>query len=392
MEKFNGFEEILEVLKQEGSSPMLKALQVVLNTVMLLERQQVLGVEPYERSEGRNGHANGFKPKNLNTRVGTLELTIPQTRGVEFYPSMLEKGQRSERALMAALAEMYVQGTSTRKVKAIVETMCGLEVSSTQGSRATAELDKVLGPWRDRRLDTEKYLFVYLDATYEKVRRNGIVEDAAILTAFGVNQEGKRRVLGISVAISEAEVHWRQFLESLAARGLHGVKLFISDAHAGLGKARQAVFPSVPWQRCQFHLQQNAQAFAQRLDQRKEIAGALRRVFQAPTREEADRQVKLAVEQYQNTNSKLAVWMENNVIEGLTCFAFPEQFRRRIRTTNMVERNNRELKRRTKVASLFVSEKSIERLVSALLMEQDEAWLGEKVYLDVKEVESVFPK
>jgi len=390
MDKDTGFEEVLELLRQEGPSPFLGALQLMLNTVMVLERQRALGAQPYERTEERQGHANGFKPKTLHTRMGTLELRVPQTRGIDFYPSVLEKGQRSERALMAALAEMYVQGTSTRKVKKIVETLCGFEVSSTQVSRATAMLDQILDPWRTRSLVDEAYPFIFLDATYEKVRRDGIVESAAILTAFGINSAGKRRVIGVSVAISEAEVHWRAFLESLAERGLHGLRLIISDAHAGLKKARTAVFPSVQWQRCQFHLQQNAQAFVQRMDQRKETAAAVRRVFQAPDRAEAERQLKLAMDKYQKTNPPLAVWMETNLIEGLTCFAFPEKFRRRIRTTNMVERNNRELKRRTKVATLFTSEKSIERLVSALLMEQDEEWLGEKIYLDVREAEPAF--
>jgi putative transposase len=178
MDKDTGFEEVLELLQQEGPSPFLGALQLMLNTVMILERQRALGAQPYERTEERQGHANGFKPKTLHTRMGALELRVPQTRGVEFYPSVLEKGQRSERALMAALAEMYVQGTSTRKVKKIVETLCGFEVSSTQVSRATAMLDQLLDPWRTRSLNDEAYPFIFLDATYEKVRRDGIVESA----------------------------------------------------------------------------------------------------------------------------------------------------------------------------------------------------------------------
>lgn len=384
MDNITGLEEVLELLKADNTTPLISALQALMNAAMVFERQKALGASPYERSEERTGYANGFKPRTLSTRMGALQLKVPQTRGIEFYPSMLEKGQRTERALMAALAEMYVQGTSTRKVKAIVEAMCGFEVSSTQVSKAAAELDKVLGPWRERELGAVP--FVYLDATYEKIRRNGIVEDAAILTAFGVDSHGKRRVLGVSVEVSEAEVHWRHFLEILAKRGLHGMRLIISDAHAGLRKALQAVFPGVRWQRCQFHLQQNAGAFAQRIEQRKENASTLRRIFQAPDRMEADRQLKLAVESAQKTNPKFADWMEGNIPEGLTCFQFPEKIRKRIRTTNMVERNNRELKRRTRVASLFVSESSILRLVSALLMEQDEAWIGEKIYLDLGEV------
>jgi putative transposase len=381
MNNTNGLEAVMELLLSQNSEPLRNAMQVLMNTAMLFERQTTLNAEPYERSESRQGYANGFKPKTLLTRVGALDLKVPQTRGIEFYPSIIEKGQRSERALMLAMAEMYVQGTSTRKVKAIVEELCGKGVSSTQVSRAVKLLDEVLEPWRVRDLGGEPIVYLYLDATYEKVRRDGVVQDAAVLTAFGVNKAGKRRVLGLSVAISEAEVHWRTFLESLSQRGLKGLQLIISDAHSGLYKARQAVFPSVPWQRCQFHLQQNAQAYAQRQEQRKEIANTIRPIFQAPNRIEAERLLKQACEATQKTNPKFAQWMEVNIPEGLTCFAFPDQHRRRIRTTNMVERNNRELKRRTKVATLFTSEKSIERLVSALLMEQDEAWINEKTYL-----------
>lgn len=381
MDKHTGLEAAMEQLLAQNNEPLLNALQLLMNTAMVWERQTALQAAPYERSDERRGYANGFKPKTLLTRMGAMDLRVPQTRGVEFYPSIIEKGQRSERALMLAMAEMYVQGTSTRKVRAIVEELCGTGVSSTQVSRATALLDEVLEPWRTRMLSGEPIVYLYLDATYEKVRRNGIVQDAAVLTAFGVTATGTRRVLGLSVAVSEAEVHWREFLESLSLRGLTGLKLITSDAHSGLQKARQAVFPSVPWQRCQFHLQQNAQAFAQRLDQRTEIARTIRPIFQAPDRVEADRLLRLAQSAFRDKNPKLADWMETSIPEGLTCFAFPESHRQKIRTTNMVERNNREIKRRTKVATLFTSETSIERLVSALLMEQDEAWMNGRIYL-----------
>lgn len=381
MNKNTGLESALEQLLAQNNEPLLNALQLLMNTAMVWERQATLQAAPYERNDERQGYANGFKPKSLLTRLGAMNLKVPQTRGVEFYPSIIEKGQRSERALVLAMAEMYVQGTSTRKVKAIVEELCGHGVSSTQVSRAVALLDEVLEPWRTRMLSSEPIVYLYLDATYEKVRRGGVVQDAAVLTAFGVTAQGTRRVLGLSVAISEAEVHWRSFLESLAERGMTGLKLIISDAHSGLQKARQAIFPSVPWQRCQFHLQQNAQAYAQRLDQRKEIANTIRPIFQAPDRAEADRLLKKAQETVRGKNPKLADWMEQSIPEGLTCFAFPDSHRRKIRTTNMVERNNREIKRRTKVATLFTSEKSIERLVSALLMEQDENWMNGRIYL-----------
>ena len=192
----------------------------------------------------------------MATRVGKLTLKVPQVRGGDFYPSSLEKGIRSERALKLALAEMYVQGVSTRKVAAITEELCGFAVSSSQVSQATAQLDEELQAWRERPLGRMKYL--YLDARYEKARQDGQVRDAAVLLAVGVNQEGKREVLGVSVSSSEHEVHWRSFLQSLVARGLSGVELIISDAHPGLGNARQAVFGGVPWQRCQCHLQRNA--------------------------------------------------------------------------------------------------------------------------------------
>jgi len=385
MNKFTGLEEILELLTQEKGTPLASALQVVMNAAMLLERQNALQASPYERTDDRTGYANGFKPKTLLTRVGALNLKVPQARGIDFYPSVIEKGQRSEQALILAMAEMYVQGTSTRKVKAVIEELCGTSVSSSTVSKAVAELDTKLEPWRNRSLATEKYVYLYLDATYEKVRRDGIVVDAAVLTAFGVTTEGTRRVLGLSVAISEAEVHWRSFFEDLAKRGLHGLKLIISDAHSGLQKARMAVFPSVPWQRCQFHLQQNAQSYVQKIEDRKEISRSIRNIFQSPNREEANRMLKLTMEEYKVKNPRLVNWMENAIPEGLTCFNFPEEHQKRIRTTNMVERNNRELKRRTKVATLFTSEKSIERLVSALLMEQDESWIGEKTYLTFKD-------
>jgi len=247
MNKHTGLEAALEQLIAQNNEPLLNALQILMNSAMVWERQGVLKAQPYERCEDRRGYANGFKPKTLHTRLGALNLRVPQTRDIEFYPSIIEKGQRSERALMLAMAEMYVQGTSTRKVRAIVEELCGYGVSSTQVSRAVALLDEVLEPWRTRLLSDEPIAYLYLDATYEKVRRNGIVQDAAVLTAFGVTISGTRRVLGLSVAVSEAEVHWRAFLESLAARGLNGLQLIISDAHSGLQKARQAVFPSVSW-------------------------------------------------------------------------------------------------------------------------------------------------
>ncbi len=215
---------------------------------------------PVRKTEETSGHANGYKPKTVASGLGSITFQIPQVRGdTKFYPSALEKGLRSQQALKLALAEMYVQGVSTRKVSAIVEQFCGVSVSSTQVSQCAARLDVHLKAWRERRLGVFAYLA--LDARYEKVRQDGQLLDCAVLIALGVGPDGKRQILGVSAVLSEAEVHWRAFLQSLQARGLCGVEFIVSDDHAGLRAARAAVFPSVPWQRCQFHLQQNAQAY-----------------------------------------------------------------------------------------------------------------------------------
>lgn len=237
-------DDAVELLKENGFGGLAEAVTILMNSAMVSERSEYLCAAPYERSVHRVGYANGFKDKTLKTRLGALELKVPQTRESEFYPQSLEKGLRSERALLLAIAEMYVQGVSTRRVKRIVEELCGMEVSSTQVSRAASELDELLDAWRTRPLG--RYRYIILDAQYEKVRQGGQVLDAAVLIACGVGSDGKRDVLGISVSLSEAEVHWRQFLSSLKDRGLHGVELVTSDAHEGLAAARKAVFGGVP--------------------------------------------------------------------------------------------------------------------------------------------------
>jgi transposase-like protein len=317
--------------------------------------------------------------------MGQITFSVPQVRDSSFYPQSLEKGLRSERALKLALAEMYVQGVSTRKVAAITEQLCGFTVSSTQVSQATALLDKQLQAWRERPLG--RYLYVYLDARYEKVRQDGQVRDAAVLIATGVNISGKREVLGVSVALSEGEVHWRTFLQSLVARGLSGVALIISDAHAGLKQARKAVFGGIPWQRCQFHLQQNAQAYVPRQSMKTEVAADIRAIFNAPNRHEAEALLAKTVRKYEKTAARLATWLEENIPQGLTVFAFPTAHRRLIRTTNGLERLNREIARRSRIVAIFPNEASCLRLVTAIVMETSEEWVTGRTYLRV-DVES----
>lgn len=349
---------------------------------MSQERSAVLQAQPYERCEQRLGHANGFKPKFLATRVGEIQLRVPQVRdGIGFYPSALEKGVRSEQALMLAMAEMYVQGVSTRKVSKIIEELCGHQVSSARVSACTARLDGELQLWRDRPLGAFPYLII--DARYEKVRHGGLLVDCAMLVAMGIGPDGKRTILGVSVALSEAEVHWREFFSSLVVRGLHGVQFIVSDAHPGMAAARQAVFPSVPWQRCQFHLQQNAQAYVPRLDMRTVVAADIRSIFTCSDLASARARLKERVLFYSKTAPKLAAWMEEAIPQGFTVYALPEAHHRRLRTSNAIERVNQELKRRTRVASLFPNEASLLRLATALLCELSDEWLTGKTYLNM---------
>lgn len=374
-------EEILEQIAVDGLEALPELIRVLINEAMRLEREQHLGARYYERSPERQGHANGYKPKTVKTRVGEIQFQVPQVRQGHFYPDALEKGLRSERALTLALAEMYVQGVSTRRVAAITERLCGTAVSSMQVSRAAEKLDEVLAAWRNRPLGEIVYL--YLDARYEKVRMDGQIRDAAILIASGVGRDGKRRILGVSVALSEAEQHWRLFLEDLTNRGLTGVQLITSDDHHGLRKARQALFTGIPWQRCQFHLQQNASQYVPRKRIRAEVAADIRAIFNAPDRAQAEGYLKQIVVKYADIASELADWMEAAIPEGLTVFDFPESHRRRIRTSNMLERVSQEVKRRTRVVRLFPNQSSCLRLVSAVLMEISENWETGRIYLNI---------
>lgn len=371
-------DDAVELLKENGFEGLAEAVTVLMNSAMIAERSEYLGAAPYERSTTRVGYANGFKDKTVKSRLGELSLKVPQTRDSEFYPQSLEKGLRSERALLLAIAEMYVQGVSTRRVKKIVEELCGMNVSSTQVSRAAAELDELLEAWRTR--DLGRYRYVILDAQYEKVRQGGQVLDAAILIACGVGADGRRDVLGCSVSLSEAEVHWRTFLSSLKDRGLHGIELVVSDAHEGLQAARRAVFGSVPWQR--FHLQQNAGQYVPSLAMRAPVAADIRAIFTAPDLEEAEHLLEKLLKKYAKTAPKLVKWAEENLREGFTVFSCPATRRRRLRTTNLVERLNEEIRRRTRVARLFPNEASCLRPVTAVVMKIAEDWqTADKRYL-----------
>jgi len=374
-------DQIVKELIGQGSEGLKPVLELLLNAAMKIEREQFLGAASHERSEERKGYANGYKPKGLQTRLGALDLEVPQVRGLGFYPQSLEKGSRSEKALKLAIAQMYLEGVSTRRVQEITEKLCGYEVSSTQVSRVTQELDGQFEQFRNRPIGEICYLIV--DAIYLKVRHNGCVIDMAILLAYGVTPDGKREILGASASLSEAEVHWREFFQHLQSRGMRGLRLIISDDHAGMKKARAAVFPSVPWQRCQFHLCQNAQSYAPKKSMRGEIAEVMREIFQSPTLEMAREMKRQAIEKYKSRAPEFAKWLEENVEEGLTVFQFPKEHWKKIRTSNGIERVNREIKRRTKVAVLFPNKESALRLVTGIILEIHEEWVTGRMYLDM---------
>jgi len=379
--EYTMLEEIVQLLSRDGEHKFARVIEKVVNEAMKLERAQALKAQPYERTDDREGYANGFKDKTLILASGKIQLKIPQVRGMEFYPSCVEKGIRSERALKLAVAEMYVKGVSTRRVSDIVEILCGTTISSAQVSRLATELDEEISQWKQQLIGQIQYLL--LDATYETVRDGNKSVKQALLVAIGIDYEGKRVILDAEVACSEAEVNWRMFLEGLMRRGLHGLQMITSDDHSGLKAALTAIFPGLLWQRCQFHLQQNARAYVSRKDDIPEVAGDIRRIFNAPDLENATRYLEHMVEKYSKRNSRLAQWADENIREGLSVFNIPEQHRRKLRTSNLAERQMKEIKRRTKVVGIFPNSSSLLRLAGTLLIEQNEQWQSEKRYLPV---------
>ena len=377
-------DEIINLLLADGlENSLSKIAELLMNTAMLLERIHHIGAAPYERDAvERNGYANGFKPRSFQTAVGKINLQVPQVRDSDttFRTSLLEKGSRSDRSLKAAIATMYVQGVSTRRVTQVMKELCGFDVSSGQVSKLTSELDAEFKKWRSRPLPEIAYLI--LDATYYKVRIDGTVRDCATLKAIGVRRDdGKRMILGVSCALSEAEVHWREFLTSLKERGIGIPDMITSDAHTGLRAALKATFNASPWQRCQFHLQHNAQNYITKQHLKSKVAADLRAVFNADSREHAEERLKDFVNTYRKDQPKLAAWAEENIPEGFAVFTLPEAHRKRLRTSNACETLNSQIKRRTRVVGLFPNEDSLLRLVTAVLVEISETWETGKSYL-----------
>lgn len=379
----NTTDDAINILLQNGLFEGIPLIaEMLANAAMILERAHHLKVGAYERGEARNGQANGFKPRGLQTSFGKLDLNVPQVRDSSgpFHSSLFEQGSRTDRSLKVAIAEMYLQGVSTRRVTTVMEKLCGMEVTSCQVSRLTSELDVQFELWRTRQL--HEIAFLILDATYIKVRINGAVRDCAVFTAIGIRRsDGKRMALGVSAAISEAEPHWRAFINTLKARGIGIPDLVTSDAHEGLKAALRATLPSTPWQRCQFHLQQNAQAYVPQVSMRASVAADIRSIFNSEDLVHAEERLAQLVVKYQKTAPALSAWMETAIPEGLTVMLLAEPLRKRLRTSNMCENLNLQIKRRTRVIGLFPNENSVLRLVTAILMEASEEWETGKSYL-----------
>lgn len=366
----------------EGEADYLRAMvRAVVEATLEAEMTAALGAEKGERTEARLGYRSGYYARSLTTRVGVLELRVPQDRDGRFSTRLFERYQRSEKALVAALAEMYVQGVSTRKVKAITEALCGHAFSASAISEINKTLDAELAAFASRRLE-EPYPYLVLDARYERVREAGVIRSQAALVAIGVDWEGRRNVLGVDLAPRESGTSWGDFLQGLKARGLHGVEFVVSDDHEGLKRAIRETLPAAAWQRCYVHFLRNALDYVPRKvddDCLQELRWFYDRRDLAEVRQDLARWLA----KWQPKYPKLCDWVEENVEETLTFYRLPRQHHKHMKSTNMLERLNQELKRRTHVVRIFPNAASCLRLIRALAVETHENWLEATRYLNM---------
>lgn len=366
----------------EGQKDFLKPLvQEVLQQVLEAEMDEALGADRHERTAGRLGYRSGHYRRNLVTRVGRLELRVPQDRQGRFSTELFSRYQRSEQALVSALAEMYVQGVSTRKVKAVTEELCGHEFSASTVSEINQGLDARLAEFAGRRLE-EAYPYLIVDARYEKVREAGLIRSRAVQIAIGINWDGRREVLAVELANRETESSWRKFLEGLRQRGLHGVEFVVSDDHAGLRRAIQELLPEAAWQRCYVHFLRNALDYLPRKAD-DDCLTELRWLYDRQNLQEARRDLAAWLQKWQGKYPKLCDWVENNIEDTLTFYRLPREHHKHLKSTNMLERLNEELKRRTHVVRIFPNEASCLRLTRALAAETHEDWIEATRYLNM---------
>jgi len=357
-------------------------IQHLVQEALEAEMDEALGASKGERSEERRGYRSGYYSRGLITRVGKLELRVPQDRQGHFSTEIFERYQRSEKALVSALAEMYIQGVSTRKVKAITEELCGHAFSASTVSRINKSLDAELKRFAKRRLEQE-YPYLVLDARYEKVRQDGIIQSQAVLVAIGITWEGRREVLGVDLANRESRNSWREFLEELKERGLRGVELVITDDHRGLKQALREVLSEAAWQRCYVHFLRNALDYLPRKAD-DDCLMELRWLYDRRSLEEAQRDLGQWLKRWSERYPKLCTWVEDNIEETFTFYRWPLAHHKHLKSTNMLERLNQELKRRTHVIRIFPNEASCLRLVRALAVEIHENWIEQHRYLNME--------
>jgi putative transposase len=363
---------------KEFLKPIVRA---ILQEVLEAEMTEALGAGKGERVEGRLGYRSGYYGRSLVTRIGKIELRVPQDRQGRFSTELFERYQRSEKALMAALAEMYVQGVSTRKVKAITEELIGHSFSASSISAVVKKLDGELARFAQRRLN-EAFPYLILDARYDKVRIDSVIQSQAVLIAVGIDWEGRRQILGVELANRESRSSWREFLLGLKARGLRGVEFVVSDDHDGLKKAISECLSGAAWQRCYVHFLRNAIDHLPR-KRDDDCLQELRWLYDRRQLKEAKADIRAWIEKWQGRYAKLVSWVEDNIEETLTYYRLPFRHHRHLKSTNMLERFNEEIKRRTHVVRIFPNEASCLRLVRALAVEQHERWQEEHRYLNM---------
>lgn len=365
-----------------GQDDFLRPLvQEVIQQVLEAEMEEAVGAGKSERTAKRQGYRSGYYGRTLVTRVGKLELRVPQDRDGRFRTEVFERYQRSEKALVGALTEMYIQGVSTQKVKAVTEELCGHEFSASTISRLNQSLDEELEKFAGRRLD-EPYPYLILDARYEKVREDGVIRSQAVMIAIGVDWEGRRNVLAVELANRESQTSWKEFCLKLKARGLSGVELVISDDHAGLRKAISEVFTEAAWQRCYVHFLRNALDYLPRKAD-NDCMTELRWIYDRRSIEEARQDLAAWLRKWAARYPKLCDWAEGNIEETLTFYRLPRQHHKNLKSTNLLERLNEEIKRRTLVVRIFPNTAACTRLIRALAVEMHENWIEATKYLNM---------
>ena len=372
----------LKQLLASDQEYLRKMVETIVQATLEAEMTEAIGAEKGERTAGRMSYRSGYYGRSLITRVGTLELRVPQDRQGRFSTELFERYQRAEKALVAALVEMYVQGVSTRKVKAITEDLCGHSFSASAVSSLVKKLDGSLKAFAERRLK-EPYPYVIFDARYERVREDGVIASQAVLIGVAVDWEGRRQVIGVELANRESRSSWKNFLLGLKDRGLHGVEFVVSDDHSGLKKAIAEVLPEAAWQRCYVHFLRNALDYVPRkVDD--DCLQELRWLYDRRDLAEARRDIAQWLAKWQSKYDRLCAWVEDNIEETLTYYRLPLAHHKHMKSTNMLERLNQEIKRRTHVVRIFPNAASCLRLVRALAVETHENWLEAIRYLNME--------